>query len=94
VYFGVTVRHATGEFAGRFQIIRPADEFPSVEDFDMTLHLREFQLDPSLDQVKDELPSVPFGLVVESVWCHTLDKRAGLELIEVELIPPMADTSK
>jgi DNA-directed RNA polymerase specialized sigma24 family protein len=23
-----------------------------------------------------------------AMWCHTLDKQAGLEVIEVELIPP------
>ena len=89
VYFGVTVRHASGKFAGRFQTIRPADEFPGGQGFDMTLHLRDFRLDPSLDEMKNKLPSVPFGLVVESVWCHTLDKQAGLEISEVELAPAM-----
>ena len=85
VYVGITVRQANGAFAGRFQTIRPAVEFLSGEDFDMTLHLRDFRLDPSLDVMKDKLPSVPFGLVVESVWCHTLDRQAGLEITEVEL---------
>jgi hypothetical protein len=94
VYFGVTVRHASGEFAGRFQTILPADVFPSNQNFDVTLDLRDFRLDSSLDQVKDKLPSVPFGLVVESVWCHTLDKQAGLEIVECELIPPAEDELK
>ncbi len=94
VYFGITVRHANGAFAGRFQIIMPADELRSGEDFEITFHLREFRLDPSLASLKQELPSDPFDLVVETIWCHTLDKQAGLEIAEVELIPPTADTSK
>ncbi len=87
IYFGVTVRHPNGEFAGRFQTIRPADEFPGRQDFEAILHLRDFRLDSSLAAVKDKLPSTPFDLVVESVWCHTLNDRAGLEITEVELQP-------
>jgi hypothetical protein len=94
VFFGITVRHASGEFAGRFQTILPADVFPSNQNVDVTLDLRDFRLDSSLDQVKDKLPSVPFGLVVESVYYHTLDKQAGLEIVECELIPPAEDELK
>lgn len=88
VYVGITIKRASGEFAGRFQTTRPADEFPSGRDFDVILDLKDFQLDPSLNDMKDELPRVPFDLAVESVWCHTLDKPAGLEITEVELISP------
>jgi len=94
VYFGITVRQVNGAFAGRFQTIRPADELRTGQDFEVTLHLREFRLDPSLSSLKQELPSAPFDLVVETIWCHTLDKQAGLEITAVELIPPTADTSK
>jgi len=88
VYFGVTVRYAGGGFAGRFQTIRPDVEFRSGEDFEVLLDLRDFRLDPSLVEIKDKLPSTPFHLVVESIWCHTLDQLSGLEIIEVELLPP------
>jgi len=87
MYFGVTVRRASGEFAGRFQTSRPAGEFRSGENFEVIFHLEDFGLDPSLDERKDKLPTVPFGLVVASVWCHTLDKQAGLEITEVEFGP-------
>ena len=93
VYFGITVRQANGAFAGRFQTIRPADELGSEQDFEVTLHLREFHLDPSLASLKQQLPGAPFHLVVETIWCHTLDKQAGLEIAEVELIPPAQDPS-
>jgi len=96
VYFGITVREANGAFAGRFQTIWPADELRSGQDFEVTLHLRAFRLDPSLASLKQELPSDPFHLVVETIWCHTLDKQAGLEIaeVELELIPPAEDELK
>ncbi|MFC1597478.1 DUF1080 domain-containing protein [Planctomycetota bacterium] len=88
VYFGVTINHPNGDFAGRFQTVRPADEFQSGEDFEVALELRDFQLDPSLNEMKDRLPTAPFHFVVESIWLTTLDKQAGLEIAEVELPPP------
>jgi len=94
VYFGITVRQVNGAFAGRFQTIRPADELRTGQDFEVTLHLREFRLDPSLSSLKQELPSAPFDLVVETIWCHTLDKQAGLEISEVELAPAVDGASQ
>ena len=94
VYIGITARQANGAFAGRFQTIRSASDLPNGQDFEVTLHLREFRLDSSLASLKQELPSAPFHLVVETIWCHTLDKQAGLEITEVELIPPTTDAPK
>ena len=90
VYFGITVRNPKGEFAGRFLTIRPAAQFPSGQDFEVVLQIKDFRLDPSLDEMKDKLPSAPFDLVVESLWCHTLDQQSGLEIVEVELLPSTA----
>jgi len=92
VYFGVTVRGSGGQFAGRFQTTRPASEFQGGRDFEVVLEFRDFQLDPSLRNIRGRLAGDPFGLDVETFWCHTLDKQAGLDLTEVELIPP--DDSK
>ncbi len=90
VYFGVTVRNTDGGFGGRFQIVLPAAAFPSGEDFELDLQLRDFRLDAGLIEMKNKLASHPFNLVVESFWCHTLDKQAGLAVIEAELITPPA----
>jgi len=87
VYVGVTVRDAGGDFAGRFQVTRPAEAFSPGQDFDLILSLRDFQLDPTLSGVKHKLPRTPFNLLVETFWCHTLDKQAGLEIVGVELYP-------
>jgi hypothetical protein len=86
VHFGVTARHASGEFAGHFQTIRSAVEFPSGQDFEVVLPVRDFQSISSHDEMKDKLSSVPFDLVVEAFWCHTLNEPAGLEVTEIELI--------
>jgi hypothetical protein len=94
VYFGITVRQVNGAFAGRFQTNSPAETFLSGEDFGVTLDLQEFRLDPSLAGMKQELPSAPFHLVVETFWCHTLDKQAGLEISEVDLTSVVEDSSK
>lgn len=93
VYFGITVMYPGGGFAGRFEIIRAAVEFSGGEDFEVVLDLLDFGLDPSLTEIKDKLPSVPYHLVVESVWCHTLDQPSGLEIAEVELLPPMTSVN-
>jgi len=92
-YFGVTVRYAGGGFAGRFQTIRPAVEFLSGQDFEILLDLRDFRLDPSLGKIKDKLPGTPFHLVVEDIWCHTLYQPSGLEITEMELLPPSASVN-
>ena len=94
VHFGITINHPNGDFAGRFLTSRPADEFQGGKDFEVTLELREFQLDPSLADLKDKLPSEPFHFVVESFWFTTLEKQAGLEIAEADLVPPSEATSQ
>ena len=92
VYLGVSMNHPNGDFAGRFQTVCPADEFQSGKDFEVTLGLRDFQLDPSLADMKDKLPSEPFHFVVESTWLHTVEKEVGLEIAKIQLIPPSEAT--
>jgi hypothetical protein len=88
IYFGITVNHPNGDFAGRFLTIRSADEFQDGENFEMTLDVQDLQLDSSLADMKDQLPSEPFHFVVESIWFTTLEKDAGLEIAAVKLTPP------
>jgi len=88
VFFGVTLRKANGDFAGRFQTISLADEFEGGQEFEVVLKLRDFHLDPSLTHMKSKLPSVPFDLIVKSIWCHSLYDQVGLAITEVELIAP------
>ena len=87
VYFGTTVRHSNGEFAGIFETIVEADKFEERQDFEVLLKVRDFYLSPVLKDIKDKLPSTPFDLVVDSIWCHSTDKPIGLEITEIEIIP-------
>jgi len=91
VYFGITARYSNGVFAGKFLTKRPADEFPAGQDFEAVLNLEDFRLDPILVELKSRLPSVPFHLVVESVWCHTWRESSGLKIVETQLIPPATE---
>jgi hypothetical protein len=94
VYFGISINHPNGDFAGRFLTTRPANEFRSGKDFQVTLDVRDFQLDSSLAEMKDKLPSEPFHFVVESIWITTLEQQAGLEIAGVELTPSSEKRSK
>jgi ferric-dicitrate binding protein FerR (iron transport regulator) len=85
LFIGVTVRHANGDFAGRFQTIRPADEFQSGQGFEIDLQLGDFRLDPSLNAIRSRLPEDPYGLIVESIWGHTLFDPTGLAITEMQL---------
>jgi ferric-dicitrate binding protein FerR (iron transport regulator) len=88
VYFGISVRYPNGGFAGRFGIKRPAKDFHGSKDFDMLLDLTDFQLDVTLAEIKDILPDTPFYLIVDSIWCLTLDHQAELDVFEMEILPP------
>jgi hypothetical protein len=89
IYFGLTLSHPDGDFAGRFQTRRPASEFKSGEAFEVVLDLTDYELDPSLAQWADSLSKTPYGLIVKNVWCHTLWDPAGLQVSEIELMTPI-----
>jgi hypothetical protein len=82
----LTLSLPDGDFAGRFQIRRPALEFKSGQTFEVVLDLNDYQLDPSLAQWAESLPNTPYGLIVKNVWCHTLWDPAGLQVFEIELM--------
>ena len=84
-YFGVTVRRANGDFAGRFQTKWPAKSFQDGQEFEVVLHLQDYRPDPSLWFIQHRLPSEPHGLIVGDIWCHSLYCPAELAVSEVEL---------
>ena len=65
-----------------------SEEFKSGEPFEVVLNLTDYHLDPSLAQWAESLPKAPYGLIVKSVWCHTLWDSAGLQVSEIELMIP------
>ena len=88
IWFGITLVRENGDFAGRFQIRRPAKEFQSGEPFEVVLNLTDYELDPSLAKWAESLPKTPYGLIVKGVWCHTLWDPADLQVSEIELMTP------
>ena len=88
IWFGVTLRRPDGDFAGRFQIIVPAERFQPGETFDVTLNPEEYHLDPSLKKWAAGLAKKPFDLKVGSVWCHSLWDSVGLQVSKMEILAP------
>ena len=98
VFFGCTLQTPGGEFAGRYQVVMPVKllrQEDLVRDglLDITLPLEWFKLDPSLNEIKDRLPSKLAGLTVESCWCHTLFDPAGLAVESIEISAPSEEES-
>lgn len=85
-YLGMTIHTADGDFAGRFQTIFPAETFESGKPFEVLVNLGDFALDSSLNHMKEQLPQQPDGLVVVSIWCHTLFDQVGLTIHEIEIL--------
>ena len=88
IWFGVTLRRPDGDFAGRFQIIVPAERFQPGETFDVTLNPEEYHLDPSLKKWAADLAKNPFDLKVGGVWCHSLWDSVGLQVSKMEILAP------
>ena len=58
------------------------------EPFEVVLNLTDYELDPSLANWAESLPKSPYGLILKSVWCHTLWDPAGLQVSEIVLTTP------
>lgn len=91
LFVGVTVRRRDGVFAGKFQTILKAEDMVVGEAFEVMVHPDRFHLDPSLEKMRDALPPSPVNLVVEAVWCHSLNNPAGLEVYEAGIFAPDED---
>lgn len=80
VFVGLTLSHRNGEFGGRFQVRMPKGEVSANSDFDLLLPFNKFSLDPSLESLSEIFPSRLDGLVVKTIWCHSLYNKAGLSI--------------
>ncbi len=81
--FGITMKRSGGSFGGKFETIVPKREFATEDGrFDLTL-------DPaSLKPLQPGASGTPVGSEVEDCYVFTVNVSAGLEVIEVELLPP------
>lgn len=93
VHFGIRVSNPNGEFAGMFRgdlhDRQPLAKLNNDGHFEEVYDLRDFTVDPAVIERKDELSSKPDGLILNGVWAFThTGHPSGLEVTEVELIPP------
>jgi ferric-dicitrate binding protein FerR (iron transport regulator) len=81
--FGVTMKRSGGSFGGKFETIVPAQRFATKDGrFDLTV-------DPAiLKPLQPGASGTPVGSEVEDCYVFTVNVDAGLEVAEVELMPP------
>jgi hypothetical protein len=99
VHFGIRVMYPNGEFAGMFRgDLHQKQPLAAVDGggrFVEFYDLRQFTIDPAVYDRRDELAASPDGLVLDGVWAFThKDGPSGLEIIEVELVPPDENESQ
>lgn len=80
--FGVTMKRSGGSFGGKFEAIVPARQLAAGGGtFDLIL-------DPGvLRPLQPSAPGTPIGSEVEDCYVFTVNVDAGLEVVEVELLP-------
>ena len=63
--------------------------------FEEVYSLQHFTVDPAVRDRQDELAAKPDGLILDGVWAFTHTGRpSGLEITEVEVIPPAQRTPR
>ncbi len=93
VYFGIRVKHPNGDHAGMFRgdlnMLQPLSKIDETGRFEAVYSLSQFIIDPVVLERQVENASSPDGLVLDGVWAftHTMSP-SGLEIFEVELLPP------
>ena len=85
-----------GEFAGKFRGDldgqQPISEPDEDGQFEVVFRIGDFTLDPCVRDRKEELAARPNDLVLNGVWAFThTGGSSGLEVSEVELMPPDED---
>jgi len=82
VYFGLTMKHLKGGFAGKYIARRRLQTAPPP-DQPMEIELRAEDFRPQ----EEEFPHSPLGLELVDWWCFTYNVDAGLGITSVELLP-------
>jgi len=82
LYFGLTMKHIKGGFAGKYVTVRKVS---LADKTDQRLEI-ELPLDDFRPQEK-EFPVSPVGLELVDLWCFTYNQDAELSITSVELLP-------
>lgn len=84
VTFGITTNAPGGGFAGKYSVVRPIETSQPDGVFDIKIPLRDLR--PVA--VKKGVANSPAGEELADWWCLTKNKRVGLAITHVELLPP------
>ena len=82
LYFGLTMKHVKGGFAGKYVTARQVG-LPAKTDrrLDIELPLEAFR------PQEKEFPDSPLSLELVDLWCFTYNQDAELSITSVELLP-------
>jgi len=82
IYFGLTMKHVKGGFAGKYVTVRKVSGADKTDQrLDIELPLEEFR------PQEKEFPASPVGLELVDLWCFTYNQDAELRITSVELLP-------
>jgi len=82
VYFGLTMKHLKGGFAGKYiSCCRLESSAPAEQQMEIELRAESFR------PQEKEFPHSPLGLELVDWWCFTYNVDAGLGITSVELLP-------
>lgn len=80
VFFGVTMNHPKGGFAGKYFAVRKIDVGgPGGEPFEWAVPFDQLQ------PVEGTFPASPVGLEIVECWCLTITEDHGLSVHDIEL---------
>jgi ferric-dicitrate binding protein FerR (iron transport regulator) len=82
IYFGLTMKHVKGGFAGKYVTVRKVS---LADKTDQRLEI-ELPIEDFRPQEK-EFPASPVGLELVDLWCLTYNQDAELGITSVELLP-------
>lgn len=87
LYFGLTMKHTKGGFAGKYVTLRSITLSEKTgRRFEIELPIGGFQ------PQEKEFPASPLGLELVDLWCFTYNQNAELSIASVELLPSTPST--
>ncbi|MDP6545829.1 MAG: ankyrin repeat domain-containing protein [Phycisphaerae bacterium] len=82
IYFGLTMKHIKGGFAGKYVTARRVNVADKTDQhLEIELPFEDFR------PQEKEFPASPVGLELVDLWCFTYNQDAELRITSVELLP-------
>lgn len=81
VFFGMTMNHPKGGFAGKYITMRKVDVAGGKEGFEWVVPINQFK------PLESTFPRTPVSLEIVECWCLTTHEDHGLSIQSIELQP-------